>query len=157
MIRVTMSIDEDLAIDFDRMLNARGYQNRSEGLRDLAREAVKAWENEHLEHAQCVATLSYIYNPEGRGLALRLSELKSAHHDLVAGTTQLHLDHDSILECVILKGGATAVRALADEFRAERGVRFGVLNLIGVEAHVHHAEPHAHIHPEQPHLSPRAG
>lgn len=157
MIRVTMSIDEELASAFDRMLAAKGYQNRSEGMRDLARDAIKAWESEDLKAAFCVANLSYIYSPETRGLAMRLSELKASHHDLVVVTTQVHLDHHNILECVMLTGQADTVRAFADEIRAERGVRFGTLNLIGVEAHTDHKDHHAHSHPEQSHLSPRPG
>lgn len=152
-----MSIDESLGETFDRMLRAKGYQSRSEGLRDVLREAIEAWEGEQNGFTHCVASLSYVFNPETRALAQRLSELQRAHHDLIVTTTQMHLDHDNTLECVMLKGGVLAVRALADQISAERGVRFGALNVISVGANDQHGDDHAHTHTGHIHLSPRPG
>ena len=43
MQRVTITIDDELLAALDRMIATRGYQNRSEAIRDLARaEAMKA-------------------------------------------------------------------------------------------------------------------
>jgi len=36
MQRVTITLDDDLMAEFDRIIAARGYQNRSEAIRDLA-------------------------------------------------------------------------------------------------------------------------
>ncbi len=36
MERVTISLDEALASQFDQLIAARGYSNRSEAVRDLA-------------------------------------------------------------------------------------------------------------------------
>ena len=36
MQRVTISLDDDLAQAFDRLIEERGYSNRSEAVRDLA-------------------------------------------------------------------------------------------------------------------------
>lgn len=157
MQRVTISIDEGLGGAFDELLRARGYRSRSEGVRDLVREAVEAWRGEQDLSPHCVANLSYIYDRRTRALAQRLSELQHAHHDLIAAATQVHLDHDHTFESVMLKGEAARVRAFADGIRAERGVRFGSLNLVGVDAHEHHAEPASHTHAGHAHLSPRPG
>ena len=40
--RTGISLDEDLLKEFDRLINNRGYQNRSEALRDFIREALLA-------------------------------------------------------------------------------------------------------------------
>ena len=42
MERITISLDEDLAREFDTLLEGRGYQNRSEAIRDLLRREVCA-------------------------------------------------------------------------------------------------------------------
>lgn len=157
MQRITISIDEALGGTLDALLGARGYRSRSEGMRDLVREAVEAWRIEQHAAAHCVASLSYIYNGQTRTLAQRLSDLQHAHHDLVAAATLVHLDHDHTLETVILRGETTAVRAFADQLRAERGVRFAALNLIGVDADDHHSHPGAHDHAGHVHLSPKPG
>ena len=40
MRRITISVNDDLADEFDRLLVQRGYQNRSEAFRDLVRAEV---------------------------------------------------------------------------------------------------------------------
>ena len=40
MQRVTFSLDEDIATDFDDIVKAQGYQSRSEAVRDLIRREV---------------------------------------------------------------------------------------------------------------------
>jgi CopG family nickel-responsive transcriptional regulator len=155
--RITISIDDDLAEAFDALVKLRGYQSRSEGVRDLVREAVQDWRADQPGSTYSVANLSYIYDRRTRVLAQRLSELRHDHHDLIAAVAAIHLDHDHTLESVMLKGETDAVRAFADRLRAERGVRFGAVNLIDVAAHDHHEHDHAHSHSGHAHLSPQRG
>ncbi len=157
MQRVTISIDETLAANFDQLVDARGYQSRSEGVRDLVREAVEAWRAEQTGEAHCVASLSYVYDRSVRMLAQRLSELMHEAHDLVVAATQMPLDHDHTLESVLLRGAAASVRAFADRLKAERGVRFGALNLITVDPNNAHHESTSHHHASPTHLAPSPG
>ena len=156
MQRITISIDEALAGTFDEFLKARGYQSRSEGVRDLVRNAVRGWRDERDGRTHCVADLSYIYDRETRILAQRLSEVQHAHHDLIISTHVMRLDHRHSMESVFLRGETEKVRAFAEQVLAERGVRFGSINLVGVDpddAHVHDDDHehvgHAHLHPSQ--------
>jgi CopG family transcriptional regulator, nickel-responsive regulator len=41
MQRITITVDDDLMSDLDRVIEARGYQNRSEAIRDLARAGIQ--------------------------------------------------------------------------------------------------------------------
>lgn len=160
MQRITLSIEDRLAQDFDALCVGRGYQSRSEAVRDVLRQAVAA---DLIDRAEgfCVANLSYIYNHHERDMASRLTAMQHAHHDLVLATAHVHLDHDNCLETIMLRGPTLKVRALADEIRAERGVRHGVLNVIPVEPDASHERDgdhgrgHGHHHDHTPHLSPR--
>ncbi len=157
MQRITISIDEPLGVAFDDMVKARGYQSRSEGVRDLVRQGVEEWRQTRRESETCVANLSFVYDQTVRSLASRLSEWRHDHHDLIIATTLVTLDHRSTLESLMLKGRAAAVRAFADGVKAERGVRFGALNLIGVDAGDDHHDPTSHRHNGHRHLSPKLG
>lgn len=156
MQRVTISLDDDLAARFDAVVAARRYTSRSEAVRDLVREVV---DGERLDGASgtCVASLSYVYNHRTRALAARLLDLRHAHHDLVVSTTHMALDHDASLETVLLRGPVAAVRALADTIIAERGVRYGAINLVSVDANDDHADPAPHHHHGHAHVSPHRG
>lgn len=157
MQRLTISLDDSLAVAFDDLVAAQGYQSRSEAVRDLIRQALEDRRLASSVDANCVANLSYVYNHHTRALAERLISLQHEHHDLVVSTTHVHLDHDDCLESAILKGPAPAVRALADRIQAERGVRFGNLNIISVTPNDHHHDAEQHTHGGHAHLSPHRG
>ena len=155
MERITISLDADLAAEFDRLIAERGYQNRSEAVRDLLRAHLESSRQLRGEATHCVANLSYVYNHHERDLAERLTALQHGQHDLTVATLHAHLDHENCLESVILRGPTAAVRGFADSLIAERGVRHGQLNLIDVEidagrAHGHGYRPagsgHGHVH-----------
>jgi CopG family transcriptional regulator, nickel-responsive regulator len=155
MERITMSIDETLAQEFDALIARRGYTGRSEAMRDLLRREIEADRATSATGGQCVANFSYVYNHHQRDLTERLTEAQHAHHDLVVAAMHVHLDHDHCLESVILKGRTDTVRAFAQRVGAERGVRHGHLNLIGVEADDRHRGFKARTHSGHAHLRPR--
>ena len=154
MQRITISIDDPLAEALDGFMAATGYRSRSEGVRDIVRDAMGRHNNDVVAHKHSVANLSYIYDRRVRRLASRLSEMQHAHHDLIASATSVPLDHSSSLESVMLKGPTKALREFADGVRAERGVRSLLLNLIGVDPGDRHEHAHDHEHTGNAHLSP---
>lgn len=146
MERFTISLDEQLARQFDALIRRQGYQNRSEAVRDMLRQRL---ENERIakeEAPHCIASLSYVYNHHERDLAARLMSIQHEHHDLSLSTMHVHLDHDNCLETVILRGPTTQVRRFAENVIAERGVRHGQLNLVPVDMDMQHHQHGAHVH-----------
>jgi len=146
MERFTISLDEKLASEFDRLIRERGYLNRSEAVRDMLRGKLDTLRLEDQQAPFCVASLSYVYNHHERDLAERLTELQHDHHDLVVASTHVHLDHDNCLETVMLRGKTDVVRRFADAMIAERGVRHGQINLVPVDEDAGHG--HVHSHPK---------
>lgn len=152
MERFTISLDDSLAVQFDALIAARGYGNRSEAIRDLIRGAIEADRQRDDASGLCIANLSYVYNHHERDLSERLTSLQHDHHDLTVASMHSHLDHAHCIESVILKGPTSEVRHFADALTAERGVHHGKLNLISLETddghrHDDHSAPHIHVHP----------
>ncbi|MFN7346747.1 MAG: nickel-responsive transcriptional regulator NikR, partial [Betaproteobacteria bacterium] len=123
MDRFTISLPEELAAEFDRLIAERGYDNRSEAVRDILRAHLDRMREARELDGHCVANLSYVYNHHERELADRLLALSHAHHDLALSTLHAHLDHDHCIESVLLKGPVQQVRRFANSVVAERGVR----------------------------------
>lgn len=146
MERFTISIDDDLAHEFDHWIAEHGYGNRSEAVRDVLRtHLVRAQEQRDAE-GPCVANLSYVYNHHERELSERLARLQHDHHDLTLATTHVHLDHDQCIETVMLKGPVGTVRRFADMLMAERGVHHGQLNVVMIKPGHPHEHGHGHPH-----------
>jgi CopG family transcriptional regulator, nickel-responsive regulator len=153
MQRVTITLDDDLMTAIDRVIAERGYQNRSEAIRDLARAGLAEARRTSDAQTDCVAALVYVYDHEARELSKRLTRSLHDHHHLALATTHVHLDHESCMEVTVLKGKTGDIRHLADHIIAERGVRHGQLVTVPArfetEAHPHGTKPgrrHLHVH-----------
>ena len=135
MQRVTITLDDDLMAELDRMIAQHGYQNRSEAIRDFARAGMQqAAQDAGQTGGDCVAALVYVYDHAARDLSSRLVNNFHDHHDLSLATLHVHLDNDNCMEITALKGKTSDVQHLADHVIAERGVRYGRVVMIPTEA-----------------------
>lgn len=152
MERYTMSLEEQLAVEFDEFIAQKGYSNRSEAMRDLIRDRIESERLKTWAEGHCVGTLSYVYNHHESELAGRVTSAQHDHHDITMSSMHVHLDHDNCLEVVILRGTIAVVRSFAESVIAERGVRHGKLHLVPVEmqesAHAPDGSRHIHSSPK---------
>jgi CopG family transcriptional regulator, nickel-responsive regulator len=149
MQRITITIDDELAQEIDKLAQLRGYQNRSETVRDLVRAGIAHTRPESFAAAECVASVIYVYEQGIRELPKRLANAYQLQHDLSVATLRVALDHDSCMEVAVLKGKTAEVERFAGEIMAERGVRHGRVVLIPaeIESERHsHGERRAHAH-----------
>lgn len=152
MQRVTVTLDEDLVAELDRFIESRGYQNRSEAVRDLARSGLRQAAEAAGEGEDAVGALVYLYDHEARNMSKRLTEAHHLHHDMSVCTLHMHLDHDQCLEVALLRGPTRSLRHFSEHLIAERGVRHGRLVLVPVEARAGgEGHDHAHGHSHGPH------
>lgn len=156
MQRVTITVDDELMEEIDRLITARGYQNRSEAIRDLTRTGIREAASETTASKDCVAALVYVYDHSARELSKRLVQSFHDHHDLSLATMHVHLDHDSCMEVTVMRGQTNEVQHVAEHLIAERGVRHGRLVMVPVNVesddHPHGSDrsrEHHHIHVKQ--------
>lgn len=128
LVRFGVSINEDLLHKFDNLIVHKGYNNRSEAIRDLIRNQLVEfeWENENEEVA---GTITLIYNHHVRGLSDLLVELQHDFYELILSTMHMHLDHYNCLEVLAVKGIAKDVRRLAERLISVKGVKHGRLTI----------------------------
>ncbi|GAC1606876.1 MAG: nickel-responsive transcriptional regulator NikR [Ramlibacter sp.] len=153
MERFTISLEPALARSFDALIAERGYQNRSEAVRDLLREKLGQALLQPGEAKWGVGTVSYIYDSTDDILVGRVLHLRHDHHDLVLTSQHTALDHKDGLETVTLRGPISAIQAFASRLIALRGVRNGHVHFVPLHkasAHRHEGPPsalHHHLEP----------
>ncbi|WP_398465090.1 nickel-responsive transcriptional regulator NikR [Tardiphaga sp.] len=125
MQRITITLDDDLMEELDALIAVRGYQNRSEAIRDLTRAGMQQAAEEQGKSGDCVAALVYVYDHAQRDLSRRLVDTYHHHHDLSLATLHVHLDDDNCMEVTALRGPGKDVQHFADHIIAERGVKYG--------------------------------
>lgn len=133
MQRVTITLSDDLMHDIDRVIADRGYQNRSEAIRDLVRTGLMQSAIDTGASGECVGVLSYVFDHAARDLARRLTNSFHHNHHLAVSSLHVHLDRSNCLEVSVLKGPLATVRHFAEHVIAERSVRDGQLAIIPME------------------------
>lgn len=135
--RFGISIDSDLLDSFDRLLTSKGYQNRSEAIRDLIRASIVEEKMEG-DDEEMVGTVTLVYNHHVRDLSDKLTEHQHQHHHQVVSALHVHLDAHNCLEVLVLRGKATDIKRIADELIGVKGVKHGRLFMTTADAEHHH-------------------
>jgi len=132
-IRFGVSISEKLLKKFDQLLEEKGYQNRSEGIRDLMRDFLVQREIE--ENKEVVGIITLVYDHHVRELSERMIEEQHKTAAEVISSLHVHLDHHNCLEVVVARGSGEIVRKLSDRLIGTKGVKHGklVLTTTGTE------------------------
>ena len=125
--RTGVSLDEDLLQEFDRLISRRGYENRSEAIRDLIRRALL--EETVDSNKSVVGTLTLVYDHHIPNLSEKLTDVQHRAGAMILAATHVHLDHHYCLEVIIMKGKSKELQAVADGILALRGVELGKLVL----------------------------
>ena len=120
LVRLSFTIEESLYNRMENSLEAAGYRNRSEFIRDLIRGRLV--QEEWRENEEAVGTITIVYNHEVRQLSNKLTTLQHAHHHAILATTHVHLDHHLCAEMIMAKGRPRLIEELADDLRKQKGV-----------------------------------
>jgi CopG family nickel-responsive transcriptional regulator len=126
VVRFSTTIAPKLLDQFDKILEEKGYANRSEGIRDLVRNFIIASEWEH-EGGEAVGSLTLLYDHDVRGVSDKLVELQHSHHANILSSMHVHLDEHNCLEVLVIKGRASEIQRISDALIAARGVKHGEL------------------------------
>ncbi|NOZ85101.1 MAG: nickel-responsive transcriptional regulator NikR [Deltaproteobacteria bacterium] len=126
--RFGVSLSDSLLQQFDKSIAARGYTNRSEAIRDLIRRHLveREWKE---RKGKAVGTLTIIYDHRTRELSDKLTDEQHEHYTEVISTLHVHLDHDTCLEVLVVKGRNSKIRKLADTLLGMKGVLHGKLTM----------------------------
>ena len=128
LARIGVALDSELLKQFDAYLERRKYGNRSEGFRDLIRDALIG-EKTGDPNQPSVGTLTLVYDHHTRSLSEKLTAMQHDHAELVISTLHVHLDHHNCLEVLVLRGPAGKIRQLAEGIIATKGVQHGQLTM----------------------------
>ena len=122
LVRFGVTVPEDVLAEFDRRLERAGKDNRSDVIRQLMRRHI-AEERWREEDGQVYGTVTLIYAHHSSTITKDLTALQHDHGELVVCTTHIHADHDTCLECVVLRGDASHVRAFVEALGKIKGIK----------------------------------
>jgi CopG family transcriptional regulator, nickel-responsive regulator len=128
LTRFGVSIPDSLLGDFDRLIARKGYQNRSEAIRDLIRDSLvqDQWREGNDE---MVGTIVLVYSHHTRELSCLLTKLQHDYFRTILSTLHIHLDEDNCLEALVVRGKGKDIQRISDRLIGTKGVKHGKLSL----------------------------
>jgi CopG family transcriptional regulator, nickel-responsive regulator len=123
LMRVGISLPENLLNKFDEIILQRGYSSRSEGVRDAIRSYIVNFEWMSDVQGERVGVITIVYAHSQRGLEDNLTEIQHEFGGLIQSSLHVHLDHDNCLEVVVLRGEGQDVRKAAERMMSLKGVK----------------------------------
>ncbi len=126
VIRFGVAMEEELLKKFDRLINRKGYANRSEAIRDLIRNNLveEEWEAGNKE---TVGTVTIVYSHHVHELTDILTELQHQYHSEIISSMHVHLDVHNCLEVLAVRGKPARIKKIADALISVKGVKHGRL------------------------------
>ncbi len=127
-VRFGVAMDDDLLWKFDRVVDRKGYENRSEAIRDLVRNLLVE-EEWAAGNEETVGTITLVYDHHVHDLQDTLTDLQHNLHEAIVSTVHVHLDAHNCLEVLIVKGAGADIKAAADRLIGTKGVKHGRLTM----------------------------
>jgi len=125
LVRLSLSLEKDLLDRLDALVRERGFENRSEYVRDLVRD--KLVEKEWAHDTEVLATLTLAFDHHARRLGEKLVDLQHHHHHEILATTHMHLSEHLCAEMIMIRGTARQVRTIADLLVKQKGILHSAL------------------------------
>jgi CopG family nickel-responsive transcriptional regulator len=122
LVRFGVTVPEDVLAEFDRRLEQAGKSNRSDMIRHLMRAYIteERWQE---KEGQVYGTATLMYDHHSPLISKKLTSIQHEHGEVVVCTNHVHVDHDTCLECIVLRGAASRVRAFVGALDKMRGLK----------------------------------
>ena len=123
--RFSVSVEQELLEQFDRLTRAEGFPTRSEAVKDCMHQRLVA--KEWVSGKEVAGAVGLVYDHHRRALVGRLMDIQHDFGKIIVSTQHIHLDHDNCLELVVVKGKAREIRDLVSRFKSVKGLKHHAL------------------------------
>jgi|GEM_PF-503586 len=128
VVRISVSLPPDVCTALDGLVKQKGFESRSQALTSMITEDLVEYSAEVSDEIM-TGTITIFYNQEKNHLLTRLASLKRKHINEVIGSLQVQLEHDHIMEVILIQGPATILQEITNAFITCKGVKGGKLTL----------------------------
>jgi CopG family nickel-responsive transcriptional regulator len=130
-IRTSISLPLQLYKQLDALVEARGFRNRSQALREMIHQQLARFSRENGDDIMA-GTITLFYDESKANLSTRLSAIQRKHIDEVISSQHVQLENNHTMEVLVVQGPARKLQIIADELVSCKGVTTGGLNLSNI-------------------------
>jgi CopG family nickel-responsive transcriptional regulator len=122
LVRFGVTVPEDILAEFDQRLERSGKSNRSDRIRQMMRAYIteERWQE---EEGQVYGTATLMYDHHSPRISKTLTAIQHEHGGVIVCSNHVHVDHDTCLECIVLRGAASRIRAFVGALGKTKGLK----------------------------------
>lgn len=132
LMRIGVSLPDNLLNKFDEIIEKRGYPSRSEGMRDAIKSYIFHYEWINDVKGDRIGTIAVIYDNTKKGLSNILTSTQHNYSHLIRSSVRVYLDRENCFELIFLNGKGEDIAELAESIIALKGVKFSKLTTISL-------------------------
>jgi CopG family nickel-responsive transcriptional regulator len=127
VVRFGVSLEKELLEELDKFVEENEFANRSQAIRNLINKnlAEKKWEKDNF----VAGSITLVFDHHKNDLQKNLTEIQHDYHHEILSAQHFHLDHDTCLEIIAVKGNSSTLTELANKLIAVKGIRHGKLTM----------------------------
>ena len=128
LARFSITMPEPLLQELDQRIQNSGRKNRSEAFRTLLRRYIaeekwRAAAGSGQEGGEVYGTVTLVYDHHQPNLTRKLTGVQHDHGQVILCTTHVHVDHDTCLECIVMRGSPAEVQKFLEALKTIRGIK----------------------------------
>ena len=127
--RISISLPEELHAELDMMVAERGFESRSQAIKDMLRQHLVEHKVQTGKQVM-VGTITLLYNNASSGLQKTLVDLQYQHVNEVISSLHVHLMDNQTMEVILVQGPVQLLQSIANAMITQRGVITGKLQLV---------------------------
>lgn len=123
--RFGVSLEEEALIKLDAFVKENKYPNRSQAIRKLIEKNLV--ENKWKNNSVVAGAIIMLYDHHKNDISKKLNSIQHDYYQHILATQHFHLNHDSCLEIIAVKGPADKLVELSRKIIGTKGVQHGDL------------------------------
>ena len=133
MIRISMSLPKKLLKEFDEVLDERGYNSRSKGIRDALQDYILRYQWMNEMEGERIGILAVIYDHGYTGVMEDLTDIQHDFREYISAVMHIHMTEKYCLEVIVVNGDIKHIRELAENIQKLKGVEHAKLTTSDVK------------------------
>jgi len=125
LARFGVSLDEELLKALDSFVIENNMPNRSQAIRHLVEENLveKKWHSNRI----VAGAVIMLYDHHKGDVTTKSNDIQHKYFDVILSSQHFHLNHDTCLEIIAVKGKAKRLTELSDKLIGLKGIIHGKL------------------------------
>ena len=140
--RISISLPESLLLEFDKMVDDREYESRSQAITDVLHQKLNEYKEEIGEDIMA-GTINLVFDHSVPYLQKQLADIQHKYIDEVISNLNVNLENAKTMSVVLVQGPGEKLKSIANEMISCRGVITGKLLLSTAILPPVHPLPHS--------------